>query len=409
MSSTLLRLRDEFRTELESCDPDLYLADDAARMTEALAEIVRLANAAKIRFARRAAKGKVHEKTGHRNAGEWLAEVTGDPVGQSNAELETGRLVEEHPAIEQAFNSGAISPSRAKEAARAAEVAPEKAAEIARAAKKLDSHEFRKFITKTRSEGSSAEEEKARYERIRKSRYLRIWPDSDGSCRIDGRLCPDDGALLKAALEPFRKAAFEEARKSGKYEPQGAYLADALVEMARSSGGSGSDSGGVVRHLRIRADLGAVIRGHAEPGETVELPGVDLPLPVQKVREVLGDAITDLVITDGQDVRAVVTNSRRVTKALLIAIEERDQTCAVMGCHIKEPLERHHWIEDFSKNQTTSLNGIVRLCPAHHDDVTYRGCKLQGGHGNWRIKRPDQEPEDPDPPPRPAPEQTRLL
>jgi hypothetical protein len=413
VSTTLLRLRDELKEELGSCDADLYLPDDAALITEVLAEIARLGNAGKIRFARRAAKGKVHEKHGHRNAGSWLADLTGDSVTQASSELETGRALEEHPAVQESFNSGRISTGRAREAARAADAAPEREEEITKAAEKLDAHDFRKYVTEIRSERSSAEEEQARYERIKKSRYLRIWSDSDGSCRIDGRLCPDDGAFLKTALEPFRKAAFEEARKSGKYESQGAYLADALVELARSAG-SGDSGSGAATHVRVRCDLVALLRGHAEPGETCEVPGVDLPLPVKKVRESLTNAITDLVITDGQDVRAVCTNSRRVTKALLAAIEERDQTCVIVGCHIKEPLERHHWIEDFSKNQTTTLQGIVRLCPDHHHDVTYRGCTIAGGHGNWRIVRPDPPPPDPDspdppPPDPPPPEQTTLL
>jgi hypothetical protein len=286
---------------------------------------------------------------------------------------------------------------------------PQEAAEIARAAEKLDAHEFQKLCWDKRASASSEEEEKARYERIRKKRYLRIWPDSDGSCRLEGRLCPDDGAVVKAALEGFRKAAFEKARKSGNHESQGAYLADALVEMARAASDQGGQSGGTVHHVRVRCDIGALLRGHAEPGETVELPGVDLPLPVHKVREFLTEAITDLVISDGQDVRAVCTNSRRVTKALLIAIEERDQTCAILGCHIKEPLERHHWVGDFSKDQRTTLENVVRLCALHHDDVTYGGCTLEGEHGNWRIVRPSSDPPDPDPPDPPPPEQTKLL
>jgi hypothetical protein len=121
VSSTLLRLRDELRSELASCHPDSYLADDAATVTEVLAEIVRLGNAAKLRFARRAAKGKVHEASGHRNAGEWLAEITGDSVARANSELETAKAVEAHPELKESFDSGRISLQRAREAALAAD------------------------------------------------------------------------------------------------------------------------------------------------------------------------------------------------------------------------------------------------------------------------------------------------
>jgi hypothetical protein len=147
--------------------------------------------------------------------------------------------------------------------------------------------------------------------------------------------------------------------------------------------------------VRVRADLGALKRGHTIPGETCSIPGIG-PLPVALVRQVLGDAVLELVITEGQDVRAVVTNSRHIKRALQIALEERDPTCCVPGCEMSDPLEIDHRT-DFAKGGPTSLDNLARLCPFHHDLKTHKHWKLEGGPGNWRFERPDppgsQHPE----------------
>jgi hypothetical protein len=138
-------------------------------------------------------------------------------------------------------------------------------------------------------------------------------------------------------------------------------------------------------------DLDALVRGHAEPGEICEIPGVG-PVAVAIARSVLcGDALLQLVITNGIDVSTVVSDSRYVRKALQIALEERDPVCVVPGCQTDEPLERDHWRTDFAKDGATELDNLVRVCSWHHSLKTHHGWRLEGGPGKWRFVKSENE------------------
>src|SRR5438309_95471 len=84
-------------------------------------------------------------------------------------------------------------------------------------------------VRRGRGKAAAASAEAARHEAIRRTRSLRHWTDPDGVFRLNGRLLPEDGAELLAALEPLRARIFVEARAAGRREPYEAYLADALV------------------------------------------------------------------------------------------------------------------------------------------------------------------------------------
>jgi hypothetical protein len=113
-------------------------------------------------------------------------------------------------------------------------------------------------------------------------------------------------------------------------------------------------------------------------------------VPVALAKEILGDAILELVITRGTDVTTVVSDSRYIAKALRIALEERDPVCVVPGCDNSDPLEIDHWRVDFSKDGPTSLDNLARICGFHHDRKTHRGWKLEDGPGRWRFTKPDR-------------------
>ena len=144
--------------------------------------------------------------------------------------------------------------------------------------------------------------------------------------------------------------------------------------------------------MRIVVDGGALLRGHVDPGESCEIPGLG-PVPVTLAREQIDDAILELVVTRGVDVTTVVSDSRYVRKALRIALEQRDQVCVVPGCNTSDPLERDHWQVDYGKHGPTELDNLARLCPWHHHQKTHKGWNLEGGPGQWRFVHP------PDPPP----------
>lgn len=216
-------------------------------------------------------------------------------------------------------------------------------------------------------------------------------------------MTPDALGVIRTSLGTYEKLVFSDARKSGRKESHQAYMADALVAMAEASvrgtnalAGSQSKDGPDTKRprrakdpkplIRIRVDLQALVRGHAIAGETCSIPGLG-PVPVALARELIGDAILELVVTKGTDVTTVCTSTRHVSKALQVALEERDPVCCVPECEMADPLERDHWQIDYSKDGPTELDNLARLCPWHHDQKTHRGWRLIGPPGQWRFEK----------------------
>ena len=406
------RLTDEF---FKRYDPYLFVVDDATVMLERLSKRSRLFDAAKMRTARRLEKVEAHKEEGYKDAPSWLSAITGDSVGQAASKLETARSAEAHPSVSEALNNGNISEAQAKEISSAADLCPDEAAGLVAEAPLLTHGQLKRRCSEIRHSAESAEDEIARYERIRKSRFCRTWTDRDGAGHLQAKMTPDALAVILAGLGNFETAIFDEARRSGVRESHQAYLLDALVAMARASmtrlescdsedtpdpgSDPGSNPGPTKRRrtfdpkalMRVRVDLEAWLRGHAITGEICEIPGFG-PVPVASARALLGEAILELVITKGTDVTTVVSDSRYVAKALRIALEERDPTCVVPGCDKSDPLERDHWQVDFKDDGPTSIDNLARLCKWHHHLKTNRGWTLDGGPGQWKFTKTDRSP-----------------
>ena len=124
-------------------------------------------------------------------------------------------------------------------------------------------------------------------------------------------------------------------------------------------------------------------------GETCEIPGVG-PVSVQHARDLLGDALLDVIITDGVDVTTVVRPRRNIPTPLATAIMERDQYCVVPGCGKRLGLEKDHWQRPVKNDGEASYDNLVRLCKHHHYLRTHQGWILTGGPGNWHFDPPEQ-------------------
>ena len=119
---------------VQTCEPDCYTGEDAAKMVKLFSRLKRSATAGELLFARRVERTGLHQREGHKQAGSWLANVTGEPVGKSASELETARSMEAHPEISEAFKSGNLSEAQAREIASAADRCPSQAEELLRQA-----------------------------------------------------------------------------------------------------------------------------------------------------------------------------------------------------------------------------------------------------------------------------------
>jgi len=192
---------------------------------------------------------------------------------------------------------------------------------------------------------------------------------------------------------------FAEARNAGSRETADQYRADALVELATgcsrtqmAPGDHGGRPGSRPRTdpktmVNLRVDLAALRRGQLEPGEVCEIPGVG-PVPLSRARELMGDAITSLVITDGVDVYSVTRTGRTIPAPVRTALMERDRTCVVPGCDVALGLEIDHWRIPVANEGPTELANLVRICKHHHYLRHHKGFALSGGPDRWRWDPP---------------------
>jgi len=120
----LFTLRDELKKLVGAFEPGLYPGPDAADLVAVFAEIERCGHVGKLLCAKRVKETDLHKQEGHKTAQDWLANTTGEPVGQAIADLENVERIEKNPTVSNAFRSGALSEAQANEIAAATEDCP---------------------------------------------------------------------------------------------------------------------------------------------------------------------------------------------------------------------------------------------------------------------------------------------
>jgi hypothetical protein len=361
--------------------------EEAISLLEEIGRIENTCASARVLLSGRIGESKLWKNRGERSAAHFVARATRTSVSRAVGVLEMATRLEELPRTTGAFEEGRVSETEVREIASAACLSPSSEKELLDTAKTGDVTALRGECRRVRS--AAITDEGQRYEAIHRSRYLRSWSDHDGAFRLDGRLTPDAGATVMAALEPHRRKVFEDARRAGRKDRQEAYLADALVALAETShGGETKETSGPRAMVHVRVDHAALIRGRRKAGEICEIPGVG-PIPVATARALSSDAILAAVLTEGADVKAVSHLGRTIPARLRTALEVRDPECVVPGCHSRYRLEIDH-VKPLAEGGRTSLDNLARMCRPHHHMKTLLGFCLEGSPGKWRWIPPKE-------------------
>jgi hypothetical protein len=142
--------------------------------------------------------------------------------------------------------------------------------------------------------------------------------------------------------------------------------------------------------MHLRVDLAALRRGNLDEGEVCEIPGVG-PVPLATAVHEVGEAVLKVIITDGVDVRTVTSGTRAVPARVRTALENRDETCVVPGCDVRQGLETDHYKIGFAQDGPTELANLARLCHWHHYLKTHCGYQITGDPGSWEWTAPASE------------------
>jgi hypothetical protein len=389
MRTQLGGVRDELAAIVAALDPDGVPLTEAPALWADFDGLERLGRAGKVLLARRVDESRAWHREGYRSAAEYLAVKGGASVGEARRELQSSEKLGATPAAERALRRGRLSGAQAASIIDAAAANPAAEGRLVRGVERWSHTELRDECARVKAAADPDPDQT--YRRIHADRRLRTFTDAEGAWNLHARGTIDAGARLQAALEPIIEEHFRAGRTSGTHEPREAYAFDALVELAGRTQSSETKSSRRTNpnyRALLRIDLEALRRGAVEGEERCEITGVG-PVPVRVARELLSDAVLELVITKGVGVANVTHLGRGPSAAQRVALAWASPTCIVEHCNGVR-VEIDHRIP-FAETHHTVLGECDPLCCIHHDRKTYEGWALVEGMG----KRPMVPPDDP--------------
>jgi hypothetical protein len=450
MFESVVRVRGQLGELVSAVDPDAVSGPTARELWGEFDRIERLGSAGKTLLARRIAATHDRDRAGSRTAAESLAKKAGTSTAAAKEALDTSHRLDELPSVAGALRRGELSPAQA--AAIAGAAAADRSAErrLLGLAGRASLVELREECARTRAAADPDPE--ATNRRIHAQRRCRQYTDAEGGWNLSARGTAQDGAAFTTVLNAITDQVFTAARRDGRHEPVEAYAFDALMDMAThasrpdqpaapANGGAapaadlpdgsdqqadhagpragdaqppdagsdrtnsdpgifrntGSQAVGPVpprrwsnpRYLALlRIDAAALRRGRVDGDELCEIAGIE-PVPVSVARDLLGEAIVKLVITNGVDVANITHLGRGPTTAQKIALMWTNPTCTAERCH-RRRIEYDHR-KPWAQTRHTRLDELDPLCEFHHDLKTRLGWALVHGTG----KRPFVPPADP--------------
>jgi 5-methylcytosine-specific restriction endonuclease McrA len=371
-------------------EPKLLEASEARTMLELFAKGERLCAAGKGLTATRVEATGAHRESGHRSAGQLLADVSGTTVGAAESMLHAVTRLDDQPVVGAAFRAGELSEVQTKEISAAAEKSPESQERLVGIARR------RRPIKSLKQEcarviAASVEDDEAWAQELHDARRMSIW-DERGAVCANLRLAPDRGAGFSAAIEAETERLYREARAAGRREPRAAYMADAIANLVERGPTKPIDA-------RLVVSQAALERGHVVVGEQCEIPHLG-PIPVTTAKALLRDARVSVLVRDDTDkITHVSSMTRTVPTKLRRWLEQTYPVCGRQACANTRGLRIDH-IHDYAKGGVLDEHNAWRICEPCDHLKQHCGWKVIGTPGHYDLIPPDDQlvTNDPDPP-----------
>jgi hypothetical protein len=331
---------------------------------------------------------------GCRSCAHWLNWRCGLAIRAGQEHVRVARSLEGLSHITAAFARGELSYSKVRALTRIA--TPESEEDLVTMAAHATAAHLEKLVRAYRraTRPDDLEEANSRHA----ERHLTWHWDDDGSLVVQGRLSPEDGALVIKALEAAADMRSAERMggspdSSGSKEGAdgwGARNADALVAMAETllAAGPTPQSGGDRYQVVVHAD--AETLGDDTPGVGGRCELDDGPtIAAETARRLICDAsVVAMLESDGEPLN-VGRKTRSIPPALRRALRSRDGGCRFPACTNRRFVDGHH-VQHWAHGGETSLANLVELCRAHHRLVHEGGFGLErDADGGFTFRRPD--------------------
>ena len=324
------RRREARRCELRS------LFEHEARIKQRVTQIVREAE-----------DDEDWQAAGCSTSAQWLAQIASSDYRTAARITRTSTALGRLPALDRALSTGALS---LDQVAAAAEFAtPETDAELARVA--VGKAPSQIALAARTLVPPKVEDDQALYER----RALSMtWTRGKRELAFSGRLPLEQGAAFEQAIWNIAKPQRARDKQAGGVLEWQQYTADALVTLARQSGGI---DGGV-----RRSPTTLIVHVSDDAPPLLEGAG---PLSPETAERLVCDARRLTIQPLGRDlVHSRV--GRCASYAQQRALHKRsDGHCQYPGCTAERELEAHH-LTPAELGGKTELDNLILLCPRHH-------------------------------------------
>jgi len=335
----------------------------------------------------------------------WLTWRVGLAPGAAREHVRVARALGTLPLLAGALARGELSYSKVRELTRVG--TPETEQQLLGVGRAGTSEHVARIVRGWRRVDRQAE---AREEALQHaSRSLHVYPDSDGTVRIKGRLTAEAGALLVQALAAAREVLYQRARTSATDAGPGdvpagtptmeQQQADALALLAETALHQGLDPGNSGERYQVVIHVDAEVLADADaPGQSALDDGARVPAGTSQ--RLACDA-SRVVMRHGGDGRVVEVDvrTRTIPPAIRRALHHRDRGCRFPGCGVR--FGQGHHIRHWAHGGPTALSNLATLCRRHHRAVHEEGYQVdRQPDGALCFRRPDGRlvPEAPPPP-----------
>lgn len=336
---------------------------DAAGLRGAAAEVQAVISALEHqqrRILRLIDERRAFTATGARDAADWAAGTLGLERGKANDAVETGKRLEELPALSEAAAAGRLTADQARPAARLAELDGTDGG-WASQAPALPPAALRRQLARRKRPGA------ADHRAARNTRHFDAW-EAGQELRFQGSVPIDDGRRLLAGIE---RAMPPRDPHAAVPDTPAQRRADALVALAgaRLADDQDPDRATVV----LFAELAAVCDD--DPAATAELEASQ-PVATETARRLLCDSRVQVVVQDPAGIAVGIgTTQRTVTPQTRRALMRRDGGCRFGNCTVTRFLHAHH-LDGWPS--PTTLGRLALFCWTHHHVIHEGGWTVSG-------------------------------
>jgi len=301
----------------------------------------------------------------------WLNFKCGIGMNAAREKVRVANALAELPKISKAFEKGQLSYSKVRAMTRVADENNEDY--LLMIARHGTAYHVEKLVSKYCRAKRLQETETANQQHA--SREFSYFYDDDGSLVMNGRLPPEQGALIVKALEMAMDKQFavragpsprsideinevvkDVSAETSEPESPAAHRADAIAEVAETylnaepSQASTADRYQVVVHVTAETS-------HIENGPHVS---------AETSRRIACDS-SIIKLTEDKDCEplSIGRRSRGIPPAIRRALRYRDNGCRFPGCTNTRFVDGHH-IKHWADGGETSLDNLVQLCRHHH-------------------------------------------